>query len=667
MSVAVEITENLFIPLPDGRRLAARLWRPVGAAAACVVEYMPYRKRDATRTRDEPIHAYLAARGYACLRVDMMGSGDSDGILAQEFAAQEAIDGADLVGWIAAQPWCNGDVAMLGKSWGGFAALMTAMRRPPALKAIVVVCGGDDRYDQSLHFTGGALLCETLWWSDAMMMFNMRPPDPAISGEAWREMWRGRLEANPPWLAEWLRHLRRDDFWRQGSVSDVPERIVCPVFAVGGWADYISRSVPRLMASLEVPRWGIAGPWGHHYPQDGIPGPAIGFLQEVDRFLDTALRGGTGLAETPRLRAWIADFHAPGPNHVAQTGRWVGEAAWPSPHIVPRVLHLNSGRLDDVAEATRALTHRSAQTVGLCAPEWLSQGLPGEAPLDQRGDDGQSLCFDSAPLRERLDILGSAVLDLEISVDQPVALLAARLNAVAPDGTSLRVALGILNLTHRESDADPMALVPGERVRVRLTMPEVGYSFAPGERIRIALSTSYWPIVWPSPVPVTLTLHSGGSTLMLPVRPVRSEDAALRPFDPPESGPATPVTVLEPARITRHLTQDLMSGAWTHEVNGQGGFLGPGRRYRLDETGTVMGHTIHKRCVIHPDDPLCASIEIAQTMEFERGDWNVMLATTTRLTATASDFVLEATTRATDSGVVVHEASWRTIAPRDLV
>ena len=444
MSVAVEITENLFIPLPDGRRLAARLWRPVGAPAACVVEYMPYRKRDATRTRDEPIHAYLAARGYACLRVDMMGSGDSDGILAQEFAAQEAIDGADLVGWIAAQPWCNGDVAMLGKSWGGFAALMTAMRRPPALKAIVVVCGGDDRYDQSLHFTGGALLCETLWWSDAMMMFNMRPPDPAISGEAWREMWRARLEANPPWLAEWLRHLRRDDFWRQGSVSDVPERIVCPVFAVGGWADYISRSVPRLMASLEVPRWGIAGPWGHHYPQDGIPGPAIGFLQEVDRFLDTALRGGTGLAETPRLRAWIADFHAPGPNHVAQTGRWVGEAVWPSLHIVPRVLHLNPGRLDDVAEATRALTHRSAQTVGLCAPEWLSQGLPGEAPLDQRGDDGQSLCFDSAPLRERLDILGSAVLDLEISVDQPVALLAATASDFVLEATTRATDSGVV-------------------------------------------------------------------------------------------------------------------------------------------------------------------------------------------------------------------------------
>jgi len=664
----IDITENLFIPLPDGRRLAARLWCPAGGGRhAAIVEYMPYRKRDATRSRDEPIHAWLAARGHACLRVDMHGSGDSDGVLRQEFQAREQDDAVDMIAWIAAQPWCDGDVVLLGKSWGGFSALMAAMRRPPALRAIVAVCAGDDRYDQSLHFTGGALLCETLWWSDAMMLFNMRPTDPAISGAAWRERWLERLAENPPWLGEWLHHLRRDDFWRHGSVSDAPAAIACPVLAVGGWADYISRSVPRLMASLSVPRWGIAGPWGHHYPQDGIPGPAIGFLQEVVRFLDTVLTGGPGLADTPMFRAWIGEFHAPGPMHVDQAGRWVAEAEWPSPHILSRVLHLDAGTLAAAAPPPVMLQHRSPQTVGLCAPEWLSQAVPGEAPMDQRPDDGQSLCFDSAPFVARLDMLGSAVLDIELAVDRPLALLAARLNAVAPDGTSLRVTLGILNLTHRDSDAEPVPMVPGGRTRIRLVFPEVGYSFAPGERIRLALSTTYWPIVWPGPAPVALTVFIGASRLTLPERPPRQADAGLRPFDPPAAGPPTPITVLEPARIARRISHDLMTGIHTLEVSGDGGFLGPGRRYRLDDTGTIMGHALRKRCIIAADDPLSACIEIAEDMEFERGDWIVTLATTTQLTASVSDFILEATTRATDAGAVVHEKTWRVTAPRDLV
>ncbi|HTH97196.1 MAG TPA: CocE/NonD family hydrolase, partial [Stellaceae bacterium] len=133
MADRVEVIENLFIPMPDGTRLAARLWLPAGPAAGAIVEYMPYRKRDATRTRDEPIHAWLAGRGHPCLRVDMRGSGDSDGVLAQEFQAQEQDDACALIAWIALQPWCDGSVVMLGKSWGAFAGLMAAMRQPPAL------------------------------------------------------------------------------------------------------------------------------------------------------------------------------------------------------------------------------------------------------------------------------------------------------------------------------------------------------------------------------------------------------------------------------------------------------------------------------------------------------------------------------------------------------
>jgi len=407
MAFEVESRETVWIPMADGRRLAARLWLPKGVEARlpAIVEYMPYRRRDATRPRDEPIHAWFAARGYASLRVDMHGSGDSDGILRQEFQKQEQDDALEMIAWIAAQDWCSGAVALFGKSWGAFAALQAAMRRPPALKAIVAVCGGQDRYDESLHFTGGVPLVEQLWWSDAMLLFNMRPPDPAIVGARWREMWQQRLDANEPWIGEWLQHQTRDAFWKHGSLADDPASIQCPVFAVGGWADYISRAVPRLLARVTVPRWGLIGPWGHHYPQEGIPAPAIGFLQECERFLSYALRGESGAMDgVPMLRAWMPESRMPGPDHVAEQGRWVAEPTWPTTRIAPRDWHLGAGVLSDTPAAPAVVQHRSPQSLGETAPEWLSMGIAGEAPRDQREDDGRSLIFDSATLASRIEI-----------------------------------------------------------------------------------------------------------------------------------------------------------------------------------------------------------------------------------------------------------------------
>lgn len=665
----LDVHENIWIPLADGRRLAARLWLPPDARALpvpAVVEYVPYRKRDQTRARDEFIHPWLAVHGYACLRVDMHGSGDSDGILRQEFQKQEREDALEMIAWVAAQDWCDGGVAMLGKSWGAYAALHVAMCRPPALKAIIPVCGGDDRYDQSLHYTGGAVLSQTLWWTDIMQVFNMRPPDPAISGRDWERMWHERLAAAEPWLIEWLAHQRRDGFWQENSISDDYATITCAVFAVGGWADYISRSVPRLLAGLSCPRWGLLGPWGHHYPHEGIPGPAIGFLQECRRFLDSVCKGTREYDDVPMFRAWIADWHAPGPIHVDQTGRWAAERTWPSPRISSRVLHLNADGLGETDGPPLALPHRSVQTIGLCAPEWLSQGALGEAPLDQRPDDGKSLTFDTLPLISDVAILGSATLELELATDRPLALLAARLNDVAPDGTSLRVALGILNLTHRNSDSAPTPMAPGQRTRVRLTLAETGHRFAVGHRIRIALSTAYWPVVWPSPAPVTLTLFAGASRLVLPERADADGDAQVA-FAPPESGPALPVTVLDVPRIRRQVTEDLITGVTAYAVEGEGGFIGPARRYRLDPTGTVMGHAMRQCFEIAEDDPLSARAEIAQTYELERDGWVIRLETATRFHATADRFVVAAEARAFHRDRLVFERRWNAEPERDLV
>jgi len=274
--------EHCWVPLPDGCRLAARIWLPADAETSpvpAILEYIPYRKRDLTRARDEPMHHWFAGHGYAAVRVDVRGSGDSDGVLLDEYLEQEILDGADAIRWIASQPWCTGGVGMIGKSWGGFSALQIAARRPPALKAIITVCASDDRYTDDAHYMGGCLLNENLTWDSVLLTFAALPPDPALVGERWREVWADRLERAVFFPELWLRHPHRDDYWRHGSVGEDPGRIGCPVYAVGGWADGYTNAIPRLLASLRAPRKGLVGPWGHEYPHDGAPGPAIGFQQ----------------------------------------------------------------------------------------------------------------------------------------------------------------------------------------------------------------------------------------------------------------------------------------------------------------------------------------------------------------------------------------------------
>ncbi|WP_240466132.1 CocE/NonD family hydrolase, partial [Arhodomonas sp. KWT] len=255
--------------MPDGTRLAARIWLPADAGdvpVPAVLEYIPYRKRDITRDRDETLHPWFAANGYAAVRVDLRGSGDSEGVLTDEYLPIEQDDGIAVIEWLASQPWCDGSVGMIGISWGGFNGLQIAARQPPALKAVVTVCSTDDRYADDVHYMGGCLLGDNLSWASVMFAFNALPPDPALVGDDWRRMWMERLEGSGLWLDTWLRHPHRDDYWRHGSVCEDYTDVRCPVMAVSGWADGYTNTVFRLLENLPGPRLGLVGPWSHKYP-----------------------------------------------------------------------------------------------------------------------------------------------------------------------------------------------------------------------------------------------------------------------------------------------------------------------------------------------------------------------------------------------------------------
>jgi uncharacterized protein len=184
----VRVIEHTLIPLKDGTALAARIWLPEDAAqnpVPTILEYLPYRKRDGTYERDALTHPYLAGHGYAGVRIDIRGSGESTDLLFDEYAKQEQDDGVELIAWLAAQPWCNGAVGMMGISWGGFNGLQIAARRPPALKAIVTIGSTDDRYADDAHYMGGTFLTTAgLEWAFFFFSLMCLPPDPARSAVA---------------------------------------------------------------------------------------------------------------------------------------------------------------------------------------------------------------------------------------------------------------------------------------------------------------------------------------------------------------------------------------------------------------------------------------------------------------------------------------------------
>ncbi|MGQ0611496.1 MAG: CocE/NonD family hydrolase [Paracoccaceae bacterium] len=663
-------TPDMGIVLSDGCRLSARVWMPEDAGTdpvPAVLEYIPYRKRDGTLPRDELMHPYVAGHGYARVRVDMRGNGDSDGLMTDEYTAQELSDACEVIEWLAAQPWCTGAVGMMGKSWGGFNCLQTAFLQPPALKAVISVCATTDRFANDIHFRGGCLLGENFGWGVVMLSYSSRPPDPMLRAD-WREEWLARLEAEP-WLApRWAALQEKGAYWKHGSVSEDYGRMTAPVLAFGGWADNYMNFVGELVEHMPVPAKGIVGPWVHQYPHTAVPGPAIGFLQLALRWWDRWLKGIQNGAEAdPAYRAYMLHSAPPDASAGHRPGHWVAEKAWPSARVSRQVLHLAmpasaAGALPQTPgylgreEAHFAARIATPQHLGMQAGEFFPMGLNAEMPGDQRGDDALSVCFDAAPLSEPMELLGGARLRLRLSSDKPLAFVVARLCDVAPDGASVRIAHGILNLCHRGGMENPSPMVPGEEVEVTLALDDCAYRLAPGHRLRLALSNSYWPFVWPSPEPAVLTLTGG--RLDLPVH--RGSAPEWAPPEP-EAAPGWKHEVLRKGGASRRVETDLISGRVSLICEDDGGDV------RNLSHGLETGETMREVWSIHPQDPASARAEHVWEQRLSRGDWRVRTRAWAEMSATATDLVMNARLQAWEGDALIFEREWSQSVERRFV
>ncbi len=643
------IERDLAIPLPDGTRLSAVIWLPESAKidpVPAILEYLPYRKTDGTLDRDHGMHPHFARNGYACLRVDRRGCGDSEGIFDDEYSEEELQDGEAIIAWIAAQPWCSGAVGMQGISWGGFNGLQLAARRPRALKAVISIGTTVDRYHDDIHYKGGIQLCENIGWAATVLSWFSMPPDPSHR-ENWGELWRNSLD-NTPFLAKrWIEHSDRDAYWKHGSICEDYSAIEAPILVMGGLHDGYRNAMAQMAEHSQSPVKAILGPWSHKYPNISTIGPGLDYLDLALKWWDRWLKGADNdVEDLPDYTAYVTDSCAPNPGLVHRKGRWMGISQWPAQDAKKIILGLNSdyslGKNGDLS-ATLDQNLRCGEDCG----EFFPFGFgPGELPGDQTTDNTRGLSFLSEAITEETRLLGAPKITLRLSSSAPRAQIIARLSDIRPDGTAMLISHGLLNLRHREGFETKVALVPGEVFDVDLTLDQCAYSLPEGHKLCISLSTSYWPFCWPEGEKFTLKLTEG--SLELPLCPTSAREVTF-PAPPPVETREVRVLVELDESKTWHTNQD---GTRVLTIIGD-----QGRREDV-ESGVVTDAKVKEVWSIHPDRPDSAEVEIVWTRGFGRGNWRAHSLASITMKGTTHSFEISQRLEAWDGNIAVFDKSW---------
>ncbi len=526
------------IVMPDGVQLAVDLYMPTGGQAGerfpVVLEYTPYRKTE-SRARNYALYSYFVQRGYVLARVDIRGTGNSQGrVVPYEYSDIELDDGEVVIDWLSRQDWSSGQVGMFGISWGGFNSIQLAVRQPPALKAFIALMATEDLYQEDVHYMDGIIVTDS--WLMSADLYNAMPGAPDfILDEHWE---RDRFDVEPS-VYTYMRQQRDGPFWDRASARDKYEKIKIPGLHIGGWFDGYRNSLPRMLEHVQAPVKAIIGPWDHYFPHNAWPSPAMEWRHEAVRWFDQWLKGrDSGIMDEPRFAVYVRKAFPPGPGVDTIPGYWRWEAGWPLNRSQLQTLYAQSdhglGPIPSDAAAHQLAYKASVGLEGGGPVMWW-----GNIPPDQQPMDDESLVYETEPLEAPLEILGFPLAKLSVSADATRANWVVRISDVARDGRVSQVSGAGFNGTHRESPRDPSGLVPGEEFPLDIELQFTSWVFPRGHRIRLAVSNGQWPMFWPTPYAMTSQLTLGGAQgarIQLPVIPPGNQSGPN--FKPPVEGPA---------------------------------------------------------------------------------------------------------------------------------
>jgi len=661
----IEIKE-VWIPMPDGVRLAASLFMPADRKATAkfpvLLEYLPYRKDESRKDRFA-LFSYFVSRGYVVARVDIRGTGTSEGKLIEyEYTDQEQEDGEGVIDWLSKQAWSTGKVGMFGLSWGAFNSIQMAMRNPPALEAIVAIMGTDDIFRDDVHFIDGMMHVDSYEFGQDIANILPAPPDYVIN-EAY---FRNRFDTEP-WLLIYKRHQHDGPFWNRASLNSDYSSVKIPTFAIGGWYDGYRDSVPRMLEKLKAPVKGMVGPWAHTWPNWPYPEPGMEWRHEAVRWFDYWLKGDdTGIMDEPRFAVYVREWHPPGVVDKV-SGYWRWEDGWPINRAKKLALYAHADHTLSSAKSgggdgqTQRL--RYLPTVGVEASGNVNWW--GDFPWDQRGTDAYSLVYDSAPLEQDLEILGFPRAILHVSADEPLANWIVRVSDIAPDGTVTQVAGAGMSGAHRKSAEEPEALVPRQVYKLEYDLHFTSWVFPKGHRIRLAVNNALWPMIWPTPYAMTTTLDVEGanaSHIVLPV--VLKSDRTGPEFLPPAKNPELPgyadLKVGDETDSgyaeTGSIERSLLTSKTRIVASGTSGSAYPWATIKYWEN---MAHEAQD------NDPAKASVTGKNRYTVELKDRTLTVEGDLSFTSDRENFYYAYTRRVLENGKVIREKTWKETLSRD--
>jgi len=658
--------QEAWITLPDGVRLAADLYVPTDGASGTMakgpfpvlLEYLPYRKTE-SRSRNYSLYSYFVQQGYVVARVDIRGTGNSEGrLIPHEYSDIEQEDGEVAIDWLSRQPWSSGKVGMFGISWGGFNAIQMAVRNPPALKAIIAVDATEDLYQDDVHYMDGIMHLDS--WEMSQDLDNARPGAPDyVVDEAY---FKNRFDTEP-WMLTYKKQQRDGPFWDRASARDKHDRIRIPTFHIGGWYDGYRDSLPRMLEKATGPVKALIGPWIHAWPHEPYPEPGMEWRREAVRWFDQWLRGiDTGIMDEPRFAVYVREWHPPGPYLERVPGHWRWEDGWPIARIRHQQLFpgpdhgLLNQRPDPSVHQLRYVPSTGVEGGGPVM--WW-----GDVAPDQRPTDAFSLVYDTQPLQEDTEILGFPLAQLRVAADSPRANWIARLSDVAPDGTVTLVTGAAFNGSHRNSAREPEALVPGEWFPLDIEMHFTSWVFPKGHRIRLAVNNAQWPMLWPTPESTTTSLQIGGtqaSSLALPIVPAgpgRSPE-----FQAPVASPSLPgyedisLGTSSGYGEVSAVTRNPASGEATAVATNAGATQYPWGREDYRET--IEHRTWEK-------EPWKTSMKGSHEIEVSLPDRTLLWQAELNFTSDRENFYYRYTRRLLENGQLLREKSWDDSIPRD--